>query len=70
MPEESSSLSCNSEVVHISLVCLNRALCDVCWPICPSTLKLTNSMPVQLNSFHHQKYTLIFTINTNHIDIV
>jgi len=46
MPEESPSLANYSEVVHISLASLNGTLCYICWSICPSTLNLSDSMPV------------------------
>ncbi|WVZ03879.1 hypothetical protein V8G54_024685 [Vigna mungo] len=46
MPEKSSSLSYDGEVVHITLTSLNGTLSYVRWTICPSTSKLSNSMPV------------------------
>ena len=46
MPEESSSLSNNGEVVQITLSSLNWTLSYVQWPIRPSAAKLSDSMPV------------------------
>lgn len=46
MPEQSSSLASNGEVVDITLVSLNRALGYIRWPICPPALELSDTMPV------------------------
>lgn len=45
MPEQSSSLSYNGEVVRVALPVLDWTLRYICWPVCPSAQKLSNSMP-------------------------
>lgn len=48
MPEESSSLSNDCEVVRVCLVGLYRTLCHVSWSISPPTPKLPNAVPVMV----------------------
>ena len=45
VPPESSPLSCHSEVIYVSLSCLNWALSYVSRAICPARSQLSNSMP-------------------------
>lgn len=45
MPEQSSPLTDDREVICVTLVKLYRTLCNICWSICPSVCKLPNSMP-------------------------
>lgn len=48
MPEKSTSLANNGEVVHIALVSLYGTLSYIGWSISPPCLKLSNAMPVPL----------------------
>lgn len=48
MPEQSSSLSGDHEIVRVCLPCLDRTLCYVSRSISPAASQLPNSMPRKL----------------------
>lgn len=55
MPEQSTPLANDREVVDVALAGLYGALSNIGRPICPSTLQLSYSMPAMPSIQHKQK---------------
>lgn len=67
MPKKCASLACDGEIVDIALPGLYWALGDICRPICPTSPKLSDSVPAvnyhnQINIYGHIGGSVIYRL--------